>query len=141
MSLDEYYASEREIARRAPAVNAANKAALFAVLTTPTTVTISGGGDEGGIDNITPAPPEGPLIDFIDLGYNWQTKQVDEVVRQLTPEEAIESITYDLLSQHHGGWENNDGGDGECLFDPETQIITLTMNIHYTDSNQYIHEL
>ena len=54
--------------------------------------------------------------------------------------DAIETLVYDLLETHHGGWEINDGAYGEFVFDVEAQSINLDFNERYTATNLFEHE-
>ena len=46
---------------------------------------------------------------------------------------AVETLCYDLLDQHHGGWENNAGGFGRFTFDVAAGTIHLEMNHRFED--------
>ena len=54
-------------------------------------------------------------------------------------EEAIEILVYDVLSQKHGGWENNDGAYGEYTFDVAERTITLDYNERHMESDHSMH--
>jgi hypothetical protein len=47
---------------------------------------------------------------------------------------AIETLCYDYLEQTNGGWENNDGGFGEFIFDVAARTVELEFNGRYTDT-------
>ena len=55
---------------------------------------------------------------------------------------GIEDWCYTQLSNNFGGWENNEGSDGNFIFDFNTKIVTLnhTDNIEANDSNTIFEE-
>jgi hypothetical protein len=48
--------------------------------------------------------------------------------------EAAEELCYGYLEQEHGGWENNDGGQGEFTFNVAERRIELDFNARLSDS-------
>ena len=55
---------------------------------------------------------------------------------------GIEDWCYTQLSTNFGGWENNEGSDGQFIFDFNNKIVTLdhTDNIESNDSNTLFEE-
>lgn len=55
---------------------------------------------------------------------------------------GIEDWCYSQLSSNFGGWENNEGADGEFIFDFNNKIVILnhTDNIESNDSNSLFEE-
>ncbi|MGH6740433.1 MAG: DUF6878 family protein, partial [Bradyrhizobium sp.] len=53
--------------------------------------------------------------------------------------DVIERLVYDLLTDTHCGWENNDGAYGDFIFDVAERTITLDYNERYTESNYTQH--
>jgi len=53
--------------------------------------------------------------------------------------EVIERLVYDLLTDTHCGWENNDGAYGDFTFDVAERTITLDYNERYTASDYSQH--
>ena len=45
-----------------------------------------------------------------------------------------------VLSDTHGGWENNDGAYGEFCFDASARTIHLEFNERFTSSELYTHD-
>jgi hypothetical protein len=56
--------------------------------------------------------------------------------------DAIEGWCYTQLSNEFGGWEDNEGADGEFIFDFNNKTITLyhTENVESTESNTLFEE-
>ena len=123
-----------------------NKRALFAVLAlagiTRVTVTFDGGGDSGQIEAMeafcgddSASLPEGEVM--LER-HSYRSDEVEQIV--LSVPEAIEDLCYALLGQAHGGWENNEGGYGEFVFDVAGDSIALDMNIRIETSEFHGHQ-
>lgn len=125
----------------------ANKAALFDALArhsiATVTVTFDGCGDSGQIEEIiarstedceVPLPDETIAIALVD----WNAPEPRRVDTGLA--DAIEQLCFGLLSQEHGGWENNDGAFGEFVFDTAARTITLEHNTRFTSSELSVHQ-
>lgn len=100
-----------------------------------------GSGDSGGIEDVEVKGMKGagPSVKFIQARTSWDADRGawnESIVESLLPlSEAIKEHCYDLLSREHGGWENNDGGSGEFIFDTESGKINWTHNEYYTETN------
>ena len=136
---------ERELARIASEVLLANKAALFDALAAAgiTTVLLNfdGCGDSGQIDMIEAKAGDEviplPEVQIEIASAAWGSATID---RQTQPvREAIETLVYDVLSQTHGGWENNDGACGDFTFDVTERTITLDYNERHMESDHSMH--
>lgn len=79
-----------------------------------------------------PDSPGGKLFTGYDHRETEQTTPIQEV---------IENIFWGFIGAKHGGWENNDGGFGECVFEVGSQTIRLEMNERYTETNYYEYEV
>lgn len=121
-----------------------NKQAVFAALRARAIATVSvrfnGEGDSGQIETIT-AFSDGTTVALqatpVDICHaSWEGKLISSQIRL---EEAIEELCFDYLSQEHGGWENNDGGQGEFTFRVEDTSIDLEFQQFYTDSTSHSH--
>jgi hypothetical protein len=132
---------------RKTALRPANKQALFDGLLHAgiayVTVTFDGSGDSGQIEDIDARNPADetvpmPPAQIVLAGIDWQSKEAVE--RRLSLEQAIEEMVYDFLSDTHGGWENNDGADGEFCFDARARTIHLDFNERFTSSELYTHD-
>jgi hypothetical protein len=124
--------------------NEANKRAVFAALKTGAVLTVTvqfnGGGDSGQIEEIT-ASADGaavalPKVEVEMRHCEWKGKPIS---RNMSLTDAIEELCFDYLSQEHGGWENNDGGQGGFTFRVEDSSIDLEFEQFYTDSTTHSH--
>ena len=81
-------------------MSAFNYAELAAAGFDAVKIEYSGSGDEGYINDIIPNPPlpEGMEMSSVLFG-------------------SIERAAYDLLQEHYGGWEINEGSSGEIAID------------------------
>lgn len=52
---------------------------------------------------------------------------------------ALTDFGSSFLDMHHSGWENNDGGGGQVIFDVATRKVTLEHNEYYTESRFSTH--
>ena len=140
-------AAQGEQEARKTALRPMNKEALFDGLLhvgiAYVTVTFDGSGDSGQIEDIdarnsadetVPIPP----AQIVLAGIDWQSQEVAE--RRLSLEQAIEEMAYDFLSDTHGGWENNDGANGEFCFDASARCIHLEFNERFTLSELFTHD-
>ena len=137
---------QREYARRAEQILAANKTVLFDALAAAgietVTVIFDGYGDSGQIERIDVEPGEGTILllaDRIEIARTiWESPEIERQTQ--TVHEAIETLVYDFLRQTHSGWEINDGAYGEFTFDVAGRTIKLDYNERYTSSENYSHE-
>ncbi len=137
---------QREYARRAEEIRAANKTALFDSLTVAgietITVIFDGYGDSGQIERIDVQAGEGAVLlppDRIEIARTiWESPEIER--QTLTVREAIEALVYDFLRQTHDGWENSDGAYGEFTVDVAERTIKLDYNERYTSSENFSHE-
>lgn len=136
-------AEHRELAAR---LDPANKTVLFDALSTngvsQVVVTFDGYGDSGQIEDIE-ARAGDEKIDLPDLSVTLtlaRSGSTEPVAKTISLAEAIETMVYDFLERTHAGWENNDGADGEFVFDVASRTVTLDYNERYSASNNYNHE-
>ncbi|MDD2878320.1 MAG: hypothetical protein PHT60_14090 [Acidiphilium sp.] len=74
-------------------------------------------------------------------GQRFVGYEVHEVEKTAPLQDVIEEIFWDFIGAKHGGWENNDGGFGECHFNVDEGVIRLEMNERYTETSYYEHEM
>ncbi len=142
---DPWQQQERELARIAKEVLPANKTALFDALAaagiTTVVVNFDGCGDSGQIEMIEAKAGDDviplPTVQIEIASAVWGSATIDRQTRPV--EEAIETLVYDVLSQQHGGWENNDGAYGEYTFDVSERTITLDYNERHMESDHSMH--
>ena len=122
-----------------------NKTALFDALAaagiTLVVVSFDGYGDSGQIENvevksgdIIVTMPEGTVEIAAAV---WDQIQPDRSTISIA--NVIERLVYDLLTDTHCGWENNDGAYGDFTFDVAERTITLDYNERYTASEYSQH--
>jgi hypothetical protein len=142
---DPWQQQERELARIASEVLPANKTSLFDALAaagiTTVIVNFDGCGDSGQIEMIEAKAGDDvvplPTIQIEIASAVWGSATIGRQTRPM--EEAIEILVYDVLSQNHGGWENNDGAYGEYTFDVAERTITLDYNERHMESDYSMH--
>jgi hypothetical protein len=122
-----------------------NKTALFQALSaagvTLVIVSFDGYGDSGQIENVevkagdtVVAMPE-CTIEIAEAAWD----QAEPNRTTISIAEVIERLVYDLLTDTHCGWENNDGAYGDFTFDVAERTITLDYNERYTASDYSQH--
>lgn len=137
---------QREYARRAEEIRAANKTVLFDLLTASgietLTILFDCYGDSGQIERIDVEAGEGAILlpsDRIEIARTiWESPEIER--QTLTVQEAIETLVYDFLRQVHSGWEIDDGAYGAFTFDVAERTIKLDYNERYTSSENFSHE-
>jgi hypothetical protein len=136
--------SERDA--RIAALRPANKERLFDGLTaagiTHVTVSFDGYGDSGQVESIAAYAGDAevtfPKTQIAYAALTWDDPEVE--MRALSLEDVVEQLAYDLLSDTHGGWENNDGAYGEFCFDASARCIHLEFNERFTSSELTTHD-
>ena len=137
--------TEREAAE--VALHAKNKEALFDGLRlvgiAHVLVSFDGSGDSGQIESIDArsdldASVTLPAAQITFAGIDWQSGAPTE--RRLTLEGAVEELVYDLLSDTHSGWQDNDGAYGEFCIDARARTIHLEFNERFTSSELFTHD-
>lgn len=129
------------------ALHARNKEVLFAGLRfvgiAHVLVSFDGSGDSGQIENIEARNDADqsvtlPAAQITFAGIDWRGGATTE--RRLTFEAAVEELVYDLLSDTHTGWQDNDGAYGEFCIDARARTIHLEFNERFTSSELYNHD-
>ena len=122
-----------------------NKRAVFAALTatsiTAVTVVFDGSGDSGQINEVV-AKRGDIIVELPETRIEFQKVEwngTKPAPSKYTLRDAIEALCFNYLSYEHGGWENNDGGQGEFSFDVAEQRIELDFQQFYTESTHYAH--
>lgn len=146
VDMAQIFAAHAERTARTLALRPGNKDRLFdglmAAGITHATVTFDGSGDSGQIESIEAwsgkTAIEFPATEIDYAVLTWDDPEVE--IRQLSLEDVVEQLTYDFLSDTHGGWENNDGAYGEFCFDAAARCIHLEFNERFTSSELYTHD-
>ena len=129
------------------ALHARNKEVLFDGLRhvgiAHVLVNFDGSGDSGQIESIearNDADQSVPLpaAQITFAGIDWQSGATTE--RRLSLEGAVEELVYDLLSDTHSGWQDNDGAYGEFCIDARARTIHLEFNERFTSSELFTHD-
>ncbi len=99
---------------------------------THVSVTYSGYGDSGQIDYVSTTPNVDRSGDFDVTTHPWYPNQTV----QRTIDDALTDFLWSLIDKHYGGYENNDGGQGEIEWNVVEDLITLdhSWNITTTES-------
>ena len=113
-----------------------------------------GGGDSGDVEEATftrnesdPATSVLPL----DKGEGWPSGTVKQTVstydystlatvasvEDVALQEAVQDYAIDRVNSLHGGWENNDGGEGTVTFDVPGGTVQVDHGQHYTRTEWY----
>ena len=137
--------AEREAADMA--LHAGNKDVLFDGLRlvgiAHVLISFDDSGDSGQIESIEARNDADqsvtrPAAQITWAGIDWQSGAPTE--RRLTPEGAVEKLVYDLLSDTHSSWQDNDGAYGEFCIDARARTIHLEFNERFTSSELYTHD-
>ena len=106
-------------------------------------VTFNGGGDDGQIGDITISPKNPNFMERnvrgvkVHTGYSWDEKNGNTSKyskTEVTVEELIEHVCYQVLEKHFCGWEDNEGSFGEFRFNMKTRKIELDFNHNFVQS-------
>jgi hypothetical protein len=140
-ALSRYAAYERQKAASIPINKAVLFPALLAAGVTTVVVSFDGYGDSGQIEGVEARAGDDILqlpdrsIEFAHADWNANEPQD----RSVSLQEGVEALAWDVLTSTHGGWENNDGGFGEVVFDVKAGEIRLDFNLRFSDSEFHRH--
>jgi hypothetical protein len=94
----------------------------------------SGGGDSGQVDTVTAFSKDGGEVDITDemvtvemfsssfVDTNWVETLKPKTI---SLKEAIEDFATTWVYMNHGGYENNEGGQGTCVFIVDRNEVEL----------------
>lgn len=114
-----------------------NKALLFSALKRAggirATVSYRGGGDEGFFEDTEASAPGGACVDLSETVSVFRKryaldngKWATSIVEQEQPlDAALCDYATEVVEQHHGGWENGEGGYGQVVFDGKAATVRL----------------
>jgi len=124
---------------------ALNKATLFNALAlagvTKVVVSFDGYGDSGQIEDIEALDVDGTIAmpDAMVELVESRSPQTESDRSMVRIETAVESLAWDVLEGTHSGWENEQGGYGDIIFDVAANSITLDYNERYEASENFTH--
>ena len=133
-----------------------NQRTLIAALTTGTAmvaqIEYGGSGDSGSVHNVCITTGDGSPFDdqvaidvlvrenrFVDGTWHYAT-----VVQSTTLRQALEDFAEQALEALPGGWENNEGADGEVVFVLDKSgaaSVRVEHNAYFTESDHTKTEL
>ena len=105
-------------------------------------VTYRGSSGSGTVESIVPDGPGEPQIDlekiFVEVETNTSRLEAGEWVlagkmQQVPLSEAAKVFANDWLDSCQIGWETNEGGDGEFVFDLEESMVLITHNANHLE--------
>ncbi len=106
-------------------------------------VTYQGGGDEGSDEGVSVFGADNASLELsgtVSLFFEcygqedgqWKTA----IVQQEQPlDAALCDYAMEAVNQHHSGWENNEGGYGEVVFECETGTVRIGHNDYVVKSD------
>lgn len=88
---------------------------------TEVNMSYAGYGDSGQLEGVETYPMVllDDTFDEVELPWNHGEK------RSRSIKQALEDFAWDLITSHYGGFENNEGGQGEIAWDVTADTITL----------------
>lgn len=126
-------------------------AALRSLGATKVRVFYCGSGDSGGIEDVEilgsdnqPLQTDSlPNVQVMGEKGIWEGEKYQsiETNEELRLDVAIKDFCYDRIGSEHAGYENNDGGEGTFLFDPESGKITWEHKDFYLAEEVTDHEV
>lgn len=105
-------------------------------------VNYHGGGDEGTDDGVSAFDANnvavilsGTVSLFFERHYHDNGSWKITILQKDQPlDEALSEYAMEAVNQHHGGWENGEGGYGEVEFDCEAGTVRIEHNDYYVES-------
>ena len=123
--------------------------ALAALNITEVSIRYEGGGDSGDVMEILVKPEEKtPLLQTEQVLFHsvlgescegHHQYRLSESSRSL--DEALRDFTLTWVDAHHGGWENDEGGDGTITIHVAANRFQLAHSECYTERNDYAYSL
>lgn len=98
-----------------------------------------GSGDSGCVEH---ADLDKDVLDHVvegvklSRGFTWSKGEKEETFdTNVTVEKLIDHLCYELLENHCGGWEINEGSYGTFYFDTKKRKITLDFHERIIEEN------
>lgn len=144
--MDAFMAMQNAREERAGELLTLNKASLLSAFAdagiTQVTVSFNGSGDSGQVEEIAAHTADDiadlPETEVEIFDCNYEDMEITRTTMPLA--EAVDHLCSNLLEVHHGGWENNDGGYGEFIFDVPEGTFALDFNYRIQDSEYHRHD-
>jgi hypothetical protein len=142
----DWAAEEAQRRKRHAEFREINRAAIFDALEAAgletVTVSFDGSGDSGQIEGIEAQGAKPEALQTVEVPFAsipWGKTEPECAPMNLA--KAIEELTYDVLGEQYGGWQDNEGSYGEFTFDVGRRRITLALNERYVASDSSGHEI
>lgn len=124
-------------------------AALAELKAETVTIDYIGGGDSGDVSNLSVSQPdllpqlEQAAVVLRCIRGEWRDCQYHHWPEdQPVPlRQALMDFTLDWVNSEHGGWENNDGGQGSVIIRVPDNTFSLEHTEFYTESTSYEYSL
>lgn len=110
----------------------------------------SGGGDSGDVYEVEPEPAcaveklRGTTMAVSCAKTVWDEARKASYTLEthsVSVDEALRDFALAWVDQHHGGWENNDGGSGTVTINVVGNTFVLEHDAYYTESFHHEHSL
>jgi hypothetical protein len=135
-------------------VRARDKESIFAALSEAGIKTLivhfDGYGDSGQIESIDAWAKAADDPDLFTAGGSvpFPSNQVLQLrslpadpPSEITLQDAIETLVYDVLEETHWGWEDGEGAYGTFVFSVPQRTIKLEHNERFIDATTFHHDL
>lgn len=124
-------------------------AALAALNITEVSIRYEGGGDSGDVMEVMVKPEEqmsqltttqmlyhSVLAENSEGHYQYKLSE-----SSISLDDALRDFTLTWVNAHHGGWENDEGGDGTVTLYVPANHCQLAHSECYTERNDYAYSL
>ncbi len=123
--------------------------ALAALNITEVSIRYEGGGDSGDVMEILVKPEEKlPLLTTEQVLFHTVLTEYRDGHSQyqlsessMSIDDALRDFTLTWVDAHHGGWENNEGGDGTITIHVAESRFQLAHSECYVERNDYAYTL
>lgn len=105
----------------------------------------NGYGDSGDVSEVDIKPESLASVvpkDRFEYQSEWSSSEYDESKwfdvkdNKQTFSEIIENIGWEIVNHNHGGWENNDGGQGTIDYNTKDNKILLSHGQNYMETTE-----
>ncbi|MBO1326198.1 hypothetical protein K2X14_14595 [Acetobacter sp. TBRC 12305] len=122
----------------------ANRSTILAALEghriTSVVVIYDGYADSGGIEDFeVHGSDEAPDLTIPCVIQSAEWGKTELVASPQPLHEALETMAMQCVAREHGGWENNEGGNGSVTFDVQRSQILVEHTENYIARNEFTH--